>query len=83
MTDTKSPRELITSFYPLEGAVGPLVELARINPQILQEVIELAMVLGIYAEQRRQDSPSTTLFAPRYMSAAVGLSAAAVKDVMR
>ena len=49
------PRELIKQqYYPLEGAIAPLAELLRINPRMADEIICLAMVMGIHAEERRK-----------------------------
>lgn len=47
------PKTLVTKYYPLEGAVGPLKELARENPAMLEHIITLAMCMGIAAAQRK------------------------------
>lgn len=54
MTQDLDPRELIKQrYYPLEGAIAPLAELIRINPQLIEEIISLAMVMGIHTGQQR------------------------------
>jgi hypothetical protein len=47
------PRELLKSYYPLEGAVAPLAELLRVEPRLAEDVVALAMVMGIHAAERR------------------------------
>lgn len=54
----QDPRDLIRRYYPLEGAIAPLVELVKVQPAIAEQVIALAMVMGIHAEARRAaDAP--------------------------
>lgn len=52
--DDLDPQELIrSSYHDLEGLVEPLRELLRVNPRLASSILRLAMVYGIYAEQRR------------------------------
>ncbi len=53
MSEDQDPRELIRRYYPLEGAITPLVEIARVQPSVLEQVIALAMVLGIHAAEQQ------------------------------
>lgn len=53
MPDDFAPRELIRQRYALEGNIAPLAELLKLNPYLADEIIVLAMVLGIHAEERR------------------------------
>jgi hypothetical protein len=53
MSDDKTAHEILKDYYPLEGVVEPIVELAHVNPWMLRDLIELAIVYGIYAEQRK------------------------------
>lgn len=49
-----TPRELLRRYYPLSDAVRALAVLAEVNGgKVLEDVIELAMVMAIHAEQRR------------------------------
>ena len=48
------PRALIKRRYAqLEGLINPLAELVRVNPMLIEEVIYLALVMGIHAEEDR------------------------------
>lgn len=49
-----TPADLIRSYGSLREAVTPLAVLATTSPWLLEEVITLAMAMGIYAgEQKR------------------------------
>lgn len=53
--DDLDPRQLILREYSmLEGAVEPLAQLLKVNPQLAGEIIRLAMVLGIRAEEHHE-----------------------------
>lgn len=55
MTDENGvdPAELIRSYGVLREAVTPLATLAKVSPTMLEEVIRLAMAMGIHAAERR------------------------------
>lgn len=49
-----TPHELIQDAYPIAAhCISALVEIARVNPNLLQEVIELAIVIGINSAHHR------------------------------
>ena len=54
MTDELTPHELIRDSYPLAArSISPLVELAKVNPSFIEEIIELAIVIGINSAHAR------------------------------
>jgi hypothetical protein len=46
-----TPHELIRQYGRLSDAVAPLAQLATLSPRMLDEVIELAMAMGIHAAE--------------------------------
>lgn len=49
-----APHELIQDSYPIAArSISSLVEIAKVNPNLLQEVIELAIVIGINSAMSR------------------------------
>ena len=51
-----TPHELINECYPIACAcVGPLKEIVKVNPELAEEVIELAIVIGINQAMKRID----------------------------
>lgn len=48
------PKELLLQ-YPsgLRGSINALAELVKVNPWLAEEVIALAMVMGIYGAERK------------------------------
>lgn len=56
MTDSMDPAELIRRYGVLQEAVTPLATLAKVSPSMLEDVIRLAMAMGIHAaELKRQE----------------------------
>lgn len=59
MTDEKmelTPHELIQDCYPVARAcISPLKEIVKVNPELAEEVIELAIVIGINSAWKRAD----------------------------
>ena len=58
MTDEElTPADLIRSYGVLRGAVTPLAVLAKTSPRLLEDIITLAMAMGIHAAEckREQD----------------------------
>jgi hypothetical protein len=53
--DTPSPSDLIRRYGALYEAVAPLATLARVSPGMLEDVIALAMAMGIYAGERKAE----------------------------
>jgi hypothetical protein len=55
MTQTENdttPSELMKLSYPTASAcISPLAELARVSPSLLEEVLALAMMIGIRAAE--------------------------------
>lgn len=48
------PHDLIKIYYlDAKDSVSPLVNLIKVNPQLTQDVVELAIVIGIKAAMRR------------------------------
>ena len=49
-----TPHELIQDCYPIARAcISPLVEIAKVNKELLEEVIELAIIIGINSAHNR------------------------------
>lgn len=48
-SDAPDPRSLIRQYPPLGDAIGALRTLAEINPGLLDDILALAMVMGIHA----------------------------------
>ena len=49
-----NPHELINDSYPIAArCISSLVEIAKSNPNLIQETIELAIVIGINAAMSR------------------------------
>lgn len=49
-----TPHELIKDCYPIAAqCISSLIEIAKVNPNLLQEVIELAIVIGINQAHHR------------------------------
>ena len=68
--DRLTPHELIRRYYPLEGCVAPLAEIIRTQPAVAEAVIELAMVLGIHAQERYR-----VLLSHRFLSEIINATA--------
>lgn len=60
-----TPEELLRKAFPVAAAsLGPLVELVRNNPSCADQIIALAMVIGIRSQQTaqwRSDNPGLGL----------------------
>lgn len=56
-SDDPDPRALIRQYPPLGDAIGALRTLAEVNPGLLDDILALAMVMGIHAAEtkRRHD----------------------------
>lgn len=52
--DTLTPGSLIRQYPPLGDAIGPLRTLAEVNPGLLDDILALAMVMGIHAAESKQ-----------------------------
>lgn len=63
MKDDATPRDFLRRFGPLREAVSPLADLARLQPEMLTEIIELAMVMGVHAQERKAAEPDLTAIA--------------------
>lgn len=54
MTDDLTPLKLIEDSYPIAArCISSLVEIAKTNPGLVKEVIELAIVIGINSAHSR------------------------------
>jgi tellurite resistance protein len=53
MIDETTPASLVNNSTVLRESVGPLSQLAQINPSLLDHVIKLAMVMGMYEAEVR------------------------------
>lgn len=48
MSYDSTPHQLIEEIFPAaKHCISPLVELVRVNPNLAQEVIELAVMIGV------------------------------------
>lgn len=55
--DDITPHELLKSTYPIAArCVSSLVELCKVNPSVVEEVIELAIMIGINAAHNRLET---------------------------
>lgn len=52
--DGKLPEEFLRDYGLMNASAETLAEIARLNPECIFEVICLAMVIAIHAEQKKQ-----------------------------
>lgn len=64
LDDDLTPRELLRRDHPQAyESLEALRDLARINPHLLIDVLELAMVLGVFSENERRRHADRDAFA--------------------
>ena len=61
MIDERTPYELIHDCYPLAAAsISPLAELAKINLNLIQDILALAMMIAISSAMQRVERDKKT-----------------------
>jgi hypothetical protein len=53
--DDRTPIELIRIYGTLKESARPLADLVRVNPGLAEEIIALAMVMGIHAGEKEAE----------------------------